>query len=393
MASTFFEWSRRFETGLADVDHQHRQLVDMLNAMGGLAAGTSVVDTAVLDDLQRRLADYAIYHFQEEEDLMAGAGIDPRHLAHHRAQHRYYVDELMRLSRESAGGEPGAVRFMLDFLTSWLAYHILGTDQAMARQLAAIRRGENAARAYAAEKVEQERAGGTEPLLAALRKLFEQVSERNRQLESLTETLEARVAERTMALSETVARLEEEKAESQRLGAELAEANRHLKGLAMTDALTGLPNRRHAMASLEHLWQEAVAEHLPLAVIMIDLDNFKPVNDTWGHDAGDEVLKAFARELKALVRTDDIACRTGGDEFLVICPRTPLDGAGQVAEAVWGRVSGLRVAAGGGEWRGSLSAGVAARGSRMNEVKDLLKAADESLYAAKVAGRGCVRTA
>ncbi|MDZ7753770.1 MAG: GGDEF domain-containing protein [Gammaproteobacteria bacterium] len=146
------------------------------------------------------------------------------------------------------------------------------------------------------------------------------------------------------------------------------------------------------MAQMERLWGEAVAENGPLAVIMIDADDFKPVNDTFGHDAGDEVLIRVARELRHAVRSDDLVCRMGGDEFLVICPRTPLEGAEQVAANAWRRISALRVPVGDGEWRGSISAGVAVRHAGMRGVADLIKDADEAVYAAKAAGRNCVRS-
>lgn len=389
MAQTF-QWNSSFETGLADVDSQHRRLVDTINAIGERLALSADIDAAELKDLYQDLKDYAAYHFAEEETLMAGAGIHAAHLERHRDQHAYYISEIERLCRDCSPERPETGQGMLRFLTSWLAYHILGTDQAMARQMAYIAAGMDPENALATE--EHERRTATEPLLHALQGLFEQLSERNRQLVALNETLEQRVAERTAELTSTVARLEVEKAESLRLGRELAMANRHLEELAMTDVLTGLPNRRHAMAQLERFWGEAGAAG-QLAVIMVDADGFKPVNDTWGHDAGDAVLQRLARELTAALRSDDTVCRMGGDEFLIICPATPLAGAQQVAEVTWRRVNALRVPVGDGEWRGSISVGVAARTPAMAGVSELLKAADEAVYAAKAAGRNCVRSA
>jgi PleD family two-component response regulator len=151
----------------------------------------------------------------------------------------------------------------------------------------------------------------TDVLLNALHGLFDQVSERNHELVELNKTLEARVAERTLALMD---------------------ANQRLDEVANTDLLTGLPNRRYAMQCAASAWDTSVCESKPLACMMIDADGFKIINDTHGHDAGDAVLRALSRQLQHAVRNDDIVCRLGGDEFLVICTGTPLDGAMTLAE-------------------------------------------------------------
>jgi hemerythrin len=91
--------------------------------------------------------------------------------------------------------------------------------------------------------------------------------------------------------------------------------------------------------------------------MMIDADSFKQINDTQGHDAGDSVLRALSKQLLHAVRNDDIVCRLGGDEFLIICAGTPLDGAMMLAESIREEVAALRVPAGAGEWVGSISVG------------------------------------
>jgi hemerythrin len=127
--------------------------------------------------------------------------------------------------------------------------------------------------------------------------------------------------------------------------------------------------------------------------MMVDADGFKQINDLYGHDAGDEVLRQAARNMRYAVRTDDIVCRLGGDEFFIICPRTPLDGALQLAEKMRAAIAALRIPAGSGEWRGSISVGVAQRLAGMWNIEDLVKAADQGVYAAKGRGRNCVATA
>lgn len=364
-AEVSFQWNDRYVTGVGEVDDQHRTLVDLINRLGALLTGADGASAADVETVFGQLADYAVYHFREEEGLMHAAGIDARHVGQHREAHASFLDEVTRMHDGLLDGNQDAARLLLRFLTHWLAYHILGQDQVMARQMRAVASGATAEDAFLAAEKDHDPA--TEALLGALNGLFRQVSDRNRELVALNQTLEARVADRTR---------------------ELSEANRRLEEMAMTDMLTGLPNRRQAMRRLEREWTEGGT----LSCLMIDADGFKQINDTQGHDAGDVVLRELARAMAHEARTDDVVCRLGGDEFLVICPGTPLAGALTFAAHLHAAVARLRVAAGKGEWRGSISVGVAARMPAMGSPDLLLKAADDGVYAAKAAGRNCVRS-
>jgi len=125
--------------------------------------------------------------------------------------------------------------------------------------------------------------------------------------------------------------------------------------------------------------------------MMIDADHFKEVNDTYGHDAGDLVLRELATALKHAVRSDDIVCRLGGDEFFIICPQTDKAGGMHFAETICQSIAALRVPTGDGAWQGSVSIGVAARSDEMDNLDELMKLADEGVYLAKKAGKNCVR--
>jgi len=126
--------------------------------------------------------------------------------------------------------------------------------------------------------------------------------------------------------------------------------------------------------------------------MMIDADHFKEINDTYGHDAGDTVLCELARTLQHSVRTDDFVCRLGGDEFLIICPKTDSKGGLNIAQIVRSKVSEMSVKTGGGFWNGSVSIGLAGYHKNMKNYEALIKAADEGVYEAKKAGKNCVRT-
>ena len=359
-----FRWDENYVTGIEEVDTQHMQLVSTINRLGDLLArpeGSAADDIA---SVITELSDYSEFHFAEEEKLMRDAGIDPRHLEYQQREHESFINEIARMRGKATDG--AGANGLLKFLVHWLAYHILGSDQSMARQILLIREGKTPADAYKADQRLGVRA--TEPLLIALNGLFQQVSERNRELYELNRTLEAKVEARTR---------------------ELALANKHLEEISLTDALTGLPNRRHAMRRLKSEW-DAGDGHL--SCMMIDCDGFKQVNDTWGHDAGDAVLKALAETLKDGLRTDDLACRLGGDEFFVICAATGLDGALHLAEQLRATVGAMRVPAGAGHWDGSISVGVATRTCAMERIDDLIKAADEGVYRSKKGGRNKVST-
>ena len=362
-----FRWDPCFLTGLPTVDEQHHYLVDIISQFGGALMRPIGASAAEIETLFDELKRYTLYHFQEEEALMTNSGVYPSHIAHHRQEHTQFVQDVIHMHSELDGDDRKAATALLNFLSNWLAFHILGTDRLMAWLMRAAQFGTSYEDAM--EAFQKTRDPATATLLHAMSQLVNQASERGRALFELNQTLEACVVERTKALSEL---------------------NQRLETIAMTDVLTGLPNRRQALQVLEYEWQTSTASGAPLACMMIDADGFKKINDTCGHDAGDAVLRELARCLQDAVRNDDVVCRLGGDEFLIICALTPLEGALLTAEKVRHEVSELRVAAGNGFWIGSISVGVAVRHSAMSCFDALLKAADDGVYAAKANGRNCV---
>jgi len=168
----------------------------------------------------------------------------------------------------------------------------------------------------------------------------------------------------------------------------LVEVNRDLRQAALTDPLTALRNRRYVSERLAQEWSVARRHGKTLAVLLLDLDNFKEINDEWGHPSGDAVLRQFADTLRMHARQQDVLCRVGGDEFLVICPETSLDGARAMAERVRQALMELRVP--GAETELSLSIGVATNDASIDSAEALLQAADHALYRAKSLGRNRV---
>jgi two-component system cell cycle response regulator len=159
--------------------------------------------------------------------------------------------------------------------------------------------------------------------------------------------------------------------------------------LAITDSLTGLHNRRYLETHLQTLYEQASSRGKPLSVLVLDIDFFKAVNDTHGHDAGDEVLKEFANRMRKNVRGIDLVCRLGGEEFVVVMPDTDLTVASIVGERVRQTVASERfsVQKGSKALDVTVSIGLSAYHPSMTGPEDLLKKADEALYRAKREGR------
>ncbi len=172
---------------------------------------------------------------------------------------------------------------------------------------------------------------------------------------------------------------------------ELARANASLRRMSQTDGLTGVDNRRHIEERLTEMFEHSARLNEPLAVVMCDVDHFKSVNDTLGHQAGDAVLRQVAEVLRHTAREIDRVGRYGGEEFLVLLPGANLDDAVAFAERVRERVAARAFAYDGGEVRRTLSAGAAAwPHPEVRHQEALVHAADQALYVAKETGRNRV---
>jgi diguanylate cyclase (GGDEF)-like protein len=172
---------------------------------------------------------------------------------------------------------------------------------------------------------------------------------------------------------------------------ELSQMNDKLLHISMTDGLTGVDNRRALEQRLHEMFEHSLRLHEPIACVMCDIDHFKKVNDTYGHAAGDEVLKQFAEILKDAAREIDRVGRYGGEEFLLLLPGTVLDSAVTFAERVRQRVEENTFSFEGGTLKRTVSLGVASwPHPKIQGREEMLKAADDALYVAKEMGRNRV---
>lgn len=193
------------------------------------------------------------------------------------------------------------------------------------------------------------------------------------------------------SLSEDVQRLASVLAEQLSLAMGNLRLQETLRSGSERDPLTDLYNRRHLEISLQRELARARRHGFPVALVMIDVDHFKDFNDSNGHDAGDEVLRNVAHVLKRHTRVEDVACRYGGEEFLVVLPACPVDDAYSKAEAIREAIAQLHVFARGIALpRITASLGVACYPEDGERMEDLIAEADAALYRAKSSGRNCI---
>ncbi|MDR0565256.1 MAG: diguanylate cyclase [Azoarcus sp.] len=184
--------------------------------------------------------------------------------------------------------------------------------------------------------------------------------------------------------------LEHEREELRHFAAELAISNRSLQEAALTDALTGLPNRRYALDRMQQEWLAAHRSARLLACMVVDIDDFKQINDVYGHDVGDIALRLASESLRRVLRGQDVICRTGGDEFLVICPETSLEEALACGERLRKEIDRLTINNEDEVLHLSISVGVAVRDGSMPNVGELIKKADRAVLESKRRGRNQV---
>ena len=163
--------------------------------------------------------------------------------------------------------------------------------------------------------------------------------------------------------------------------------------LATEDALTGIFNRRHFETAGRAEWARFQRYGRPLSLLILDIDNFKAINDRFGHAAGDLILKSIAQSCQAVRRPTDVVARIGGEEFAILLPETDEASAVLVAERLRKQIASVAHTLGGKEVRVTVSVGVAGGTLSMSSLEAMQRRADEALYTAKAAGRNRVMRA
>lgn len=226
---------------------------------------------------------------------------------------------------------------------------------------------------------------------ARLHALAFRLQQRMAELEAFAAQLDRRMSEYAAQLMAARSALEQEVTKRIWAEKELTEANLQLHDKAVRDALTGLYNRRYLEESLDREVSRAKRSGLPIGVMMIDIDYFKRCNDTFGHAAGDAVLRAVGQHILSLTRGEDILCRYGGEEFVLVMTHASPRAVWERAEALRQGVQELTVDHGDRRIGPiTLSIGIAMLPDHGDSGRTVLHAADAALYEAKRAGRNCV---
>lgn len=366
MDKTFFKWDKDFLTGNTEIDKQHFELVRLINELLQASMNFDNCDLKTIANIKASLSNYVVVHFSDEEVLMEKYKLEPIYVDEHIKIHQDFVSKVQHLFKElDEDVNEAKLGKISEYLIRWLAYHILNTDKSLVRQIENIRKNNlTPEEAYLLETQMNE--ASTEPLLKALKVLYRLISQKNKEIEAKNIELEQRVLERTQ---------------------ELENAIKQLKTMSVSDDLTGLPNRRYVMEELDKLISEWDRYKVPFSLLFIDIDNFKMVNDHYGHHAGDRVLKWIGEYLTNNTRKNDIVCRLGGDEFVVVCTHSTIDQAITIGNKL-NKISQLKPLKGLELWQPSISIGIATIESSSQNASELLKAADKAMYDAKSHGGG-----
>ena len=365
MGKTYFEWSVDFETGNKLIDEQHLSLVELINELIKIDLNADSSASKKIDAINQKLNDYVLQHFKTEENLMKEYCIDQRHVKAHLLMHQEFIEKVDQNYAKGAWfSENKNMTEFIEYLIRWLAYHILNTDKSLFRQIDYIEKSKLSPKeAYDIDVKKNECA--TEPLLKALKALYYLVSEKNKELEDKNRELEKKVEKRTK---------------------DLLAANEKLEKISVIDELTKLNNRRFFMSELEkkiYNWQRYQE---PFSLIYLDADKFKSVNDNYGHDIGDYVLKWISNFLQHNIRKTDIACRLGGDEFVVICQRCGRNEAIHVGKKIYVKCKNENNEEIVKYWKPSLSIGIASVDESIHSVEDMVRRADSAMYQSKKLG-------
>ena len=169
----------------------------------------------------------------------------------------------------------------------------------------------------------------------------------------------------------------------------LSQSNKELEVLANTDPLTGLLNRRSMMKALSEIDIKFLSQNTNFSLILIDIDNFKVLNDKYGHECGDLVLKKICSEIKITLRQDDVVCRWGGEEILILLPKTEIYDAKNVANKIRKRIEDMSYPYKDNNVKATLTAGVSCAAEGFS-ISDLINQADTCMYKGKASGKNCV---
>ncbi|SFK55155.1 diguanylate cyclase (GGDEF) domain-containing protein/hemerythrin-like metal-binding domain protein [Nitrosomonas aestuarii] len=369
-----FPWNKNFEIGIEVIDEQHKMLISLLNELASTITRDNPIE---INHVFSELAKYAEYHFQMEEAIWVDYFGDDSWLSSHQLSHSFFLPKVIELKeQETSKSQTEIIECIILFLIRWLAFHIMDNDKRMALCIENIHKG---------MPLEEAKIAADKKMNGSIRILIETVMEMYDSLST-----------RTLALiRESHARQKIEK-KLHKTNKQLRKANLRLESLSITDQLTDLYNRRHFNSIFMRELKRARREKLPLALIFIDIDFFKQINDNYGHSEGDRILIRISQQLKIICqRPGDYAFRLGGEEFGVISSNLDIHGTAEFAEIIRKEIEGLHIPNKYSSVSPYLTVTVGSVTRIPDEIDTIdsyMSAADKHLYEAKESGRNRIIT-
>ena len=361
-----FPWNENFETGIQEVDAQHKTLVILLNK---LANSLTQEKIAEVEDTFSQLAKYADYHFKSEEKIWEKY-FDKRNLLFKSRKHSHdsFLPTVIEL-QEKNKDKPfyDTAEEILLFLIRWLAFHIIDEDKRLALIIDSINNGKEL---NEAKLISDSQMGGSMKILVeAILSMYDSLSIKAINL-----------------IRERKARILAQK--------ELRKINKKLEKLSITDQLTGLHNRRHFEEIFEQELKRAKRNNTIISLILFDIDYFKKLNDTYGHIQGDKALKSVAKCMKRVCkRANDFAFRVGGEEFAIVITNEESKTAIELCEILKKEIEEAQILNENSSVSKylTISAGVVSKiPNDLDDIDSFSKIADERLYEAKELGRNLI---
>lgn len=349
--AVFFPWNEHFEIGIVELDEQHQELFRILNRVAHQVAFAQ--DDAALRRAIDDLNDYAIYHFEAEESIWKRHLGDARVVGEHEKTHKRFSAKIDRLKSPLVSSDRVAVEELLSFLTKWIVEHIITADRRFGLMVSYVQSGDTLKSAR--QKADQEHASSIIYLRGVFSSLYEQM-----------------VRNVILLMTHVQKRRNTE------------EMNRKL---AYQDSLTSLDNRAALTEKAKHILRVAAENDEQCSLFFIDIDNFKTINDSFGHHVGDIAINNVADKIRRFIRDSDVLCRLGGDDFVLLCYKMNAASAERVAKRLVNLVS-RSFLHGKFDLTVTASVGVAVYPENAGSFEDLLKAADIAMHQSKSGGRG-----
>lgn len=370
-----FPWQNDYEVGVEEIDNQHKMLVNLINNICGKMFDVMMdqkIYKQIISDSLRELLDYTTYHFEYEENEYKRYLGNTKILKKHTNSHKELILSTQQfLTAFDADSDSFEIEKFISTLVLWLSKHILTEDMFMFSVVANLVDGrsfENAVR------LAKESMHGTKGEIAKIITAMMQVST------AISLNLRREITSRKMVEKDLKHEILIRK-----------EAEKKLKNFAQHDALTGLANRRLFEELCGLSLRFAKRNQYEQAVLFVDIDHFKFVNDTMGHKAGDALLVSIAKRLEKCVRASDIVARMGGDEFTIhLGGECSEDDARAISSNIIASISKpFKLVE--GTANVSASVGVSMYPNDAEDIETLIRNADAAMYLAKKSGKNAYK--